>query len=333
MNSVYDSAVFTSNTELSSKLKGDGRKILIIGGSGFLSGSIQRLAKKSGFQVWILTRGKRPIPNSVIQLQADRNNSIAFSNEIANTGIEWDVVIDCIGMQPEHAIQDIKVFNNRSRHYIFVSTDSVYDPAKREYPQPTNFSSYVTEGYGYLKRRCEEIIVDSAPNSLPWTIIRPCHIYGPGAYLGCLPPSLRDPLLLHKIRDRESISLAGGGYFLHQPIFVDDLALLILSLANNSLAYGKVLNTPGGKLDTMRVYYEVIASILGQELKVNEISVVSYLADHPEHASSVCHRIYDDMHLKDIGVLLPRTTLEEGMQATISKYSNQNSDINLEQSN
>lgn len=38
------------------------RKILIIGGSGFVSGTLARIALEQGFETWVLTRDQRPAP-------------------------------------------------------------------------------------------------------------------------------------------------------------------------------------------------------------------------------------------------------------------------------
>lgn len=318
------SAILLELKSAITSLKGDNRRLLILGGSGFISGRLLEFAKATGFQVWIVTRGKKPVPNGVILLKADRDHPEEFSKVINKAEVVWDVVIDCIGMKPRHARQDIELFEKKTQHLIFISTDSVYDPAKREYPQPTDPAVYVNDGYGFDKRSCEKILIEASSKKMQWTIVRPCHVYGPRAHLGCLPSAFRDPLLIQKIKDREAISLVGGGHFLHHPIFIDDLALLILSLANHSGAYGKVFNTPGGKIDTMKSYYEAIAAILNCELRIKEISVDKYLLEHPERANAVCHRIYDMTPLENVGAILPSTDLMDGLKKTLknSEFKN-----------
>ncbi len=41
-------------------------KILILGGSGGLSGTLARMALKQGKEVWTVTRGKRSLPEEYI---------------------------------------------------------------------------------------------------------------------------------------------------------------------------------------------------------------------------------------------------------------------------
>ena len=47
-------------------------KILIIGGSGHVSGAVARTALAGGHTVWTVTRGNRPLPEGVTSLIADR---------------------------------------------------------------------------------------------------------------------------------------------------------------------------------------------------------------------------------------------------------------------
>lgn len=37
-------------------------KILVIGGSGFVSGTLARTARDQGHEIWIVTRGQKPHP-------------------------------------------------------------------------------------------------------------------------------------------------------------------------------------------------------------------------------------------------------------------------------
>ena len=112
-----------------------GSKILVIGGSGFLSGTLARVAVAQGHQVWTVTRGQRSTVDGVIPLTADRHDRAAFAAAIAAANTEWDLVVDCIGYHPEDAVQDIEIFRKRTPHLIFVSTDFVFHPARRRLPQ------------------------------------------------------------------------------------------------------------------------------------------------------------------------------------------------------
>jgi nucleoside-diphosphate-sugar epimerase len=293
-------------------------KILLIGGSGFVSGTLARTAIQAGHQVWALTRGRRPLPAGIIGLEVDRHDHIQFEKVVERAHQHWDLVVDCIGFQVEDAHQDIAVFANRARHLIFISTDFVYDPNYRSFPQGEESTHYQKEGYGADKRLCELAFVQSDTGPMAWTILRPGHIYGPGSLLGCLPAHSRDPDLLRRIRAGQALTLVGGGHFLQQPIFAPDLAATILSCAGNSRTYGHTYLVAGPEIIKSLDYYRIIAGILGTELKVEEIPVALYLQKHPESAPFLCHRFYDLSRLHAHGLAVPATPMEQGLQAHVA---------------
>ena len=289
-------------------------KILIIGGSGFLSGALAQRAVAQGHQVWTVTRGQRPLPEGVVNLKVDRHDLVAFEQAVDAAKTEWDLVVDCIGYQPGDVQQDIVVFRSLARHLIFVSTDFVYDPLNRRLPQGEESNHYLTAGYGGNKRQCELELINGDSGDMAWSIVRPCHIYGPGSQLGCLPLHGRDPELIDKLRAGQILQLVGGGYFLQQPILARDLADLILSMGGQASTYGQVFCTTGPDTIQSRDYYQIVADILGVKLQVEELLVSHHLAEHPEAATFLCHRIYDMDKLRACGVAVPSTPIEQGLR-------------------
>ena len=189
----------------------------------------------------------------------------------------------------------------------------VYDPARRLFPQTEETEYYLAEGYGGQKRQAELALIHGDTGALAWTIVRPCHIYGPGSRLGCLPLHGRDPQLIERLRAGEPLRLVGGGHFLQQPILARDLADLILSLLGNPASYGQVLGAAGPDTVESRTFYQIIADSLGVPLTVEEVSVQAHRAAHPEAAPFLCHRIYDLSRLKAVGVSVPSTPLAVGL--------------------
>ena len=292
--------------------------VLIIGGSGFVSGTLARVARDAGHSVWTVTRGEKPLTEGVTPLIADRKDHAAFAEAIADAGVEWDLAVDCIGYQPEDARQDVEVLSPRVGHLVFISTDFVFDPARRAFPQPFSNPHFLTgqangRGYGPGKRACEEVLLAS-DTQMRWTVLRPCHIYGPGSQLGCLPEHGRDPKLIERMRAGEALRLVGGGHFLQQPVFARDLAELALSVHGCDLADRQIHCSAGPDIIESVRYYEIIAEILGVELRVEEVSVAQTRIDHPEWQSFLCHRIYDLTPLRLAGLKVPNMPIAEGLR-------------------
>src|SRR5690606_5274960 len=186
--------------------------ILLVGGSGFVSGTMARTAVAAGHRVWVITRGQRPLPDGVRGLIADRKDTHSVRQAVRGAGTTFDLVVDCIAYAPEDAQQDIAVFRETAAHLVLISTDFVYDPARRQLPQPESPAAYTpTPGYGHNKRLCELELERGDTGAMRWNVLRPCHIYGAGSQLGCLPEHGRDPKLIARLRAGEPLRLVGGG--------------------------------------------------------------------------------------------------------------------------
>lgn len=294
-------------------------KLLIIGGSGHVSGALARAALAKGHKVWTVTRGKRPLPEGARGLVADRDDEAAFAQAVQSAEEEWDMAVDCICYKPDTMRRALAALRGRARAFVFVSTDFVYDPASRQFPQPEEAGRYCPGGpgsldYGLNKRLCELALAEGA-GRMGWTVVRPCHIYGPPSLLGCLPEHGRDPQLLERLQAGEALRLVGGGHFLQQPILASDLAEMILSISRSPKADGRCFNAAGPDIVESREYYRIVADALGVDLKVEEVPVQEYLTKHPERAPFMCHRIYDLAAARECGLRVPSTPLALGLRA------------------
>lgn len=81
--------------------------------------------------------------------------------------------------------------------------------------------------------------------------------------------------------------------------------------------YNQIFCIGGPEAVENRRYYEIIGEILGTTVQIRELPLTGYVEAHPEYAGHLCHRIYDLRKLKNAGVPLPSTTLEEGLRNTL----------------
>jgi nucleoside-diphosphate-sugar epimerase len=252
--------------------------------------------------------------SGVDPLVADRIDREQFARVIEDSKLEWDMVVDCIGYVPEDVHQDMEVFRNRTQQLVFISTDFVFDPAHRKFPQPVESDFYAESGYGGNKRLCEMELAYGNLGDTEFTVFRPCHIYGPGSELGCLPNHARDPELVSKLKNNVPVSLVGGGHFLQQPVYAEDLANLILSAVGNKSAYGRIFNAAGPDIIESKTYYKIIADVLEVELTFIEFPVDECLSASPELAPFLTHRIYDLDDLSGSGLRVPSTSIQDGLR-------------------
>lgn len=296
--------------------------ILLIGGSGFVSGTLARAAVAVGHQVWAVARGQRTLPQGVTPIIVDRRDRAAFAATIDAIPQRWDLVVDSIGYEVEDAEQDITVFRERASHFVFISTDSVFDPLRRRLPQNEESEHYLTSGYGGKKRQCELAFINGETGSMKWTILRPCHIYGPGSLLGCVPHQSRNPQLLEVMLAGQPLHLLAGGVLLQQPIFAPDLAQTILSCYGNPNSPGQIYMTVGPDLIEARDFYRILGEIIGVEVTIEEASVHDFLVANPERSFFVGHRYYDMSKLRSHGLYVPSTPLVEGLRQHVASLQN-----------
>src|SRR5690349_20331146 len=137
-------------------------RVLLIGGSGFLSGTMAREAVKDGCDVWAVTRGRRPLSSEVHAIIADRKERDAFAAAIDAAGTTWDLVVDCIGFSTDDAAQDVDCFSGRAKHLVFISRDFVLSPIDRPWWVDETYDRFNDTPYGTGKRAAEEVLLSAA---------------------------------------------------------------------------------------------------------------------------------------------------------------------------
>ncbi len=296
------------------------KKVLIVGGSGHVSGAVARKCLEYGFNVTIITRGTRPVPSGVTAWQADRNDAPGL-RQLLNTDhaqAEFDAVFDCICYHREAMRLILELLGVRTAQLLFISTDWVYDRSRRQFPQPVDSPCLTddrngAEAYGFNKRQAELELIEHAPAGLNYNIFRPCHIYGMPSELGCFPGHCRDRELIARLLAGQPVELVDNGRLLQQPIDVEDLAETMVSAVGAHKAGRKIFNMAGPDIVESRTYYEIIARALKVPLNTKSLNFDDYAAQHPAQLPFLCHRVYRQDDLRAAGVRVPSTALADGL--------------------
>lgn len=158
-----------------------GVKILVLGGSVFLSKAVAVDALARGHEVTCATRGTSgPVPDGARFVAWDRTEDVP--DEIAQAS--FDAVVD-VARIPSWVRKGVAAWPDA--HWVFVSTVNVYaddsTPGGRpgtlplREPQPADVDlKEDPEAYGPMKVACEQVVRDGAAS---WTVIRPGLIVGP----------------------------------------------------------------------------------------------------------------------------------------------------------
>ena len=161
-------------------------KILFIGGNGNISWHCTQTAIERGHEVWQLNREisvvtRRRVQPQVHKLKGDMREAEAIKALLEHSS--FDVVCDFICYNGEHAKHDVEIFHDKTKHFIFISSESVY---KRNPGIDTEFYTEDSEQYDtsceceYIigKLEAEQIFMDACrQRGSPITIVRPSYTY------------------------------------------------------------------------------------------------------------------------------------------------------------
>ncbi|MEM9304952.1 MAG: NAD-dependent epimerase/dehydratase family protein [Pseudomonadota bacterium] len=173
------------------------KRILILGGTGFIGPHTVRTAVARGHEVTIFTRGRKQVdlPEAVERLVGDRND-----DHEALKGRTWDVVLDNNCYDYRWARTSTELLKDATDHYLLVSSlssyampDSIWNdaetPLARPLPEdaplvtrPADWKDGDEADYAWMKVLSEQIVSAAFPDRS--TIVRPTLIVGPGDHTG-----------------------------------------------------------------------------------------------------------------------------------------------------
>lgn len=153
-------------------------RLLVLGGTRFLSREIATRAVARGWEVTCACRGESgTVPDGATHLRWDRGDDAP--DDLSDGG--WDAVVD-VARLPSHVRRAVAAVPDA--HWVFVSTVNVYadngSPAMEPLVEPvTEDVDLATdpEAYGAMKVACESIVRAGAASSM---VVRPGLIAGPG---------------------------------------------------------------------------------------------------------------------------------------------------------
>ncbi|MEP7382995.1 MAG: NAD-dependent epimerase/dehydratase family protein [Gemmatimonadota bacterium] len=167
------------------------KKLLILGGTGFIGPNTVKYALARGHEVTILTRGKSATKvEGVEHIIADREGDLGMLSTR-----RWDAVLDNNARDYRWVERSTAALRKSTPHYLFVSSISAYKTADMSYATagtvrmtpldegaerfapPSGFKDGDEAPYGLTKAMSEKLVHAAFPGGA--TIIRPGLIVGP----------------------------------------------------------------------------------------------------------------------------------------------------------
>jgi dTDP-4-dehydrorhamnose reductase len=226
------------------------KRILILGGSGFLGSELVRASKS--FETYFtynssLIKNKNAFP-------LDLNDIDNFKSILEKT--TPNVIVFCARFEDSEKFRKI-ISLIKNIKFVFMSSDAVFDGKKGNYSEKDIPNPLTT--YGIKKKEFEDIIKEGLDD---YIIIRSSYILGK--------EEKRSTEIINALKSNEKLKRFDDMY--RNPIYVKDLAKIILSLIETD--FKGIINTGGETIITPFSFAKIVAN--SKNLNNNLIIPVSY---------------------------------------------------------
>lgn len=228
------------------------KKILVTGGTVFVTRTIAEYYVKKGYEVYVMNRNTKEQPKGVILIQADRHHigrklrpySFDVVIDHAYTAEEVDLLLDALGQHKE---------------YILISSSAVYP---EDGIQPFTEECKVGENkfwgqYGINKIEAEKLLLNRNPSAY---IVRPPYLYGP------MNNVYRESFVFDCAVSGRKFYLPNNGSMKLQFLFVEDMCKFFDILLQKKPS-NHIFNVGNSKLISTKDWVSMCYEIVGEKLE------------------------------------------------------------------
>jgi UDP-glucose 4-epimerase len=294
-------------------------RVLVIGGTEFISLHLVRALLRDGHEVLVLNRGRQPgrVPAGVRTIVCDRADRAALRGELAGERVDGLVDVTYAPTTGGDVEALLDALDGRIGHAVFVSTGRVHDHALPiPYDEATPRSLYWGE---YAKNKIEgedAYMQRHRDRGLPVTIVRPTHVYGP------MNTRNNETFFFDRLLRARPVLVPGAGGWLRQFGHVEDLAEAMMRMLGLPAASGRAYCVTGEEAITQVGFVELIADVIKRPLTLVHVETPRGGKPVPfgQNLAYDCHAVYTTTRLRaDLGIR-PRYTLAAGIAQTFEWY-------------
>ena len=229
------------------------KRILVTGGTTFVSKYVAKYFQSNNYDVYVLNRGTKQQIDNVNLICSDRNNLGDSLKQYS-----FDVIIDVCGYNQKD-IKNLLDAVGEFKDYIFISSSAVY-PETNTQPFSENQSIGVNKiwgKYGTDKIEAEEYLISRVPNAY---ILRPPYLYGPMQNL------YREPFVFECALKNRKFYIPNDGKMKLQFFHVDDLCKVIEKILEIH-PKEHIFNVGNEKLVDINTFVELCYKVVGAPLE------------------------------------------------------------------
>lgn len=284
-------------------------KILVTGGTVFVSKFVTTYFTEKGYEVFTLNRGNREQVKGSLHIKADRSS---LNGCLKN--FHFDAVIDVCGYN-EADIKNLLNGLTSFDDYIFISSSAVYPETLL---QPFNEKNTVGENtlwgaYGINKIAAEKHLVQHCPNSY---ILRPPYLYGPMQNL------YREPFVFECAEANRKFYIPKDGKMKLQFFHVEDLCRVIEAILDKH-PENHIFNVGNKEILDINTFVDLCYKAVGTTLKR------MFVRNHPNQRDYFSFLDYEYvLDVSKMEKLLPvQKNLSQGLKQSYEWYKEHKSDV------
>jgi UDP-glucose 4-epimerase len=284
-------------------------RVLVIGGTEFISLHLVQALRRDGHEVVVLNRGRHPerAPKGTRTIVCDRKDATALKSALAGEQFDGLVDVTYAPTTGAHVEALLTALGGRVGHAIFVSTGRVHDhalpmPLAEDAPRTLYWGEYAR-----LKIEGEDAYLRSG---VPATIVRPTHVYGP------LNTRNNETFFFDRLVRGRPILVPGHGGWLRQFGHVEDLADAMAAILGDRRAFGQAYNVTGEEVVTQVGFVDLIAEVVRQPARFVYVTKAPF----GQNLTYDAHAVYTTTKLRRELGLAPRYTLASGLAQTFAWY-------------
>lgn len=278
-------------------------RLLISGGTIFVSKYLTKYFIEKNHEVYVLNRGTRQqIPGANL-IKADRHQ---LKNQLKN--YHFDAVIDVCAYN-QNDVRDLLKALNSFDNYLLISSSAVYpktNPQPFSEEQDVGYNT-IWQDYGINKIKAEQELLSQVLNAY---IIRPAYIYGPMQNI------YREPFVFECALKKRKFYIPNDGSMKLQFIHVDDIARMIEKIITSQPS-NQVFNAGNRELVSIKEFVSLCYQIVNTPLEI--INVYDDSIDQRQYFSFYNYQYCLDVTKQD-QLIGETVSLKKGLEESFAYY-------------
>lgn len=280
----------------------EGKKILVLGGTGAMGTYLVPLLAKNGSQVHVVSLDKKDneLPN-VSYKQANALDEDFLNRELKNN---YDAIVDFLIYPTKKFEVCHQLLLANTKHYIYLSSYRVYadvdSPITEDSPQlldvSTNQHFLATEDYSLIKARQEDILEQSSYNN--WTIVRPAITFSKLRYQLVI---LEADLVVGRAFKGKKIVLPEDALHIQATMtWAGDVARMLSLLLFNHEAYREAFTVATGEHNSWAKIAGFYQELIGLQYVTTDTKTFLGILGSPDLKSPKSYQLHYDRYFNRV---------------------------------